>query len=268
MAGRLNAARQLDQAQAILGEAKSTMGPVDKTVTEQLSPQAAAGVPSPAAQILVARREINQALALVDDAMPHLTEDEQKRGQLIRTAAKARLDMLRRTPTILNASVKAVGAKSLVDRASALTLKASAAEIAASSNYGLHTASAVESASVALQRIKGQLGDARALYSQAASAFPGAGFERYIAYVDMRRQGAALLSQATSRWLKGDLVGAAAEYAAYERAVAKATVVVVKLPSASSAPGQAFRKLAGAAADAYAKSKQQALDAEKALGSP
>lgn len=268
MAGRLNAAKQLDEAQALLGQASSTMAPLDKLVSAQLSPAAAGGVPSSAAQILVARRELNQALALVDDAMPHLTEDEQKRGELIRTAAKARLVMINRAPAILAASAKAVDSKSLVDRAWELTLHASASEIAASSNYGLGKASAVESASVSLQRVKGQLGDARSLYSQAASAFPGLDFERYVAYVDVRRQGVALLSQAAAQWLEGDVVGAAASHAAYERSVAKASAAVAKLPSAPGAPGRAFRIVAGPAADAYAHAKQQALDAEKALGTP
>lgn len=268
MARRLEAARQLDQAQARLSQAGGTVTAIDKVVTEQLSPDAAAGVADTAPQILVAQRELNEIVSIVDGALPHLTDDEQKRGGLIRTAAKARLEMISRVPTILAASVKAVASKSFADRAGALTQKASAAEITAASNYGRHTASAVESASVSLARIKGELGDARALYSQAASAFPEAGFARYVAYVDLRRQGVSLLSKAAAEWLKGDSA-AAADFAVYDRSIGESAVAAKALPSApGAASAEGFRKVAGFAVDAYAKAKKQALDADKALGSP
>jgi hypothetical protein len=123
----------------------------------------------------------------------------------------------------------------------------------------------VESASVSLQRVKGQLTTARALYSQAAAAFPGAGFEQYAAYIDLRVLGVKQLASASSKWLKGNSAGAAADHVSYGLTVANASAALAKLPPAPAAPGQAFRKVAGPATDAYTKAKKQALDADKAL---
>jgi len=268
MAGRLDAVKKVDQAQALLDRAKPTVSSIDKLVTAQLSASASPGVPDSAPQILVARRDLKQALALVDEAMPHLTEDEQRHATDVRTATKARLDMLDRAPAILVASVKAVKAKALVDQASQEASAATIAETAASKNYSLGTASAVESASVSLQRIKGQFGDARQLYVQAAAAFPGGGLERFSAYIDARLQAVKLFSAATSAWLAGNRPTAAAQFAAYSRQFAKAATSIANQPSALAAPGQAFRKVAGSAADAYNKAKKQASDADKALSAP
>jgi len=268
MAGRLDAVKKIDQAQALLERAKPTVNSIDKLVTAQLSPSAAPGVPDSAPQILIARRDLKQALALVDEAMPHLTEDEQRHAMDVRAATKARLDMLDHAPAILVASVKAVKAKTLVDRAAQEASAAAIAETAASKNYSLGTASAVESASVSLQRIKGQLADARQLYAQAAAAFPGGGLERFSAYIDARTQAVKLFSGAASAWLAGNRPTAAAQFAAYGRQLAKAAASIANQPSAPAAPGQAFRKVAGPAADAYNKAKKQASDADKALSAP
>ena len=266
MAGRLDAAKKLDQAQALLDQAKGTVDSVNRTVTKQLSPEADAGVPDTAAQILVGRRELNQAVALIDSAMPHLTEDEQTRGGLIRAAAEARLAMLHRAPTILVASVKAVASKSLADRGWALTVSATAEETRAVQGYLLQTAPGVENASAAIARIKGSLTDAASLYSQAASAFPNAGFDRYVSYADKRVRAVSLLKQAAASWLSGNRAGAALSFAAYKAARAQADAAGKQLPYApGAASGEGFRKVAGFAADAYAKAKKQALDADKAL---
>ena len=268
MAGRLDAVKHVDEAQALLDRAKPTVSSIDKLVTTQLSASAAAGVPDTAPQILVARRDLKEALALVDSAMPHLTEDEQKHATDVRAASKARLDMLDRAPAILVASVKAVKAKTLVDQAWEEARVATIAETSASKNYALATASAVESASVSLQRIKGQLSDARQLYGQAVAAFPGASLERFTSYIDMRSQAVKLFSAAASAWLSGDKAGATADFAAYNRQLAKAAASIASPPAAPAAPGQAFRKVAGSAADAYNKAKKQATDADKALSTP
>jgi hypothetical protein len=266
MAGRLDAAAQMDQAQALVVRTESSIDAIDKVVVVQLSPRATAGFPDVAPQVLVARRDLKQAVALLDDAMPRLTDDEQKRAKLIRAAAKSRLDMAERAPAILATSAKAVKAKAFADQAWKTTQSASAAETAAVSLYRTGKASSVASASASLQRIKGQLGDARSLYSQAASAFPGAGFEHYAASASQRSQAVKLLTEAASTWLSGDAAGASADYAAYQKAAATASATAAKLPAAPSVPGRAFRKAAGPAVEAYAKAKQQMIEADKALG--
>ena len=268
MQGRLNAAKQVDQADALLKQADGTVADIDKIVTAQLAPDAAPGVPSVAAQILVARRELSQASALVSAAMPHLTDAEQRRAALMQTSATARLTMIDRAPVILATSTKAVKAKTLGDQAWHLTTLARDAEVAAARNYNRQSASAVESAAVSVTTIKGRLADARTLYSQAASAFPDAGFDRYVAYVDLKRSETAQLQEAAREWLAGSRPVAALAFKGYRAAATKSAAAAKSLPPApGNATGDAFRRLAGAASDAYAKAKQQALAADRALQS-
>jgi hypothetical protein len=269
MQARLDAAGQLDQAVALLDQAAGTIAAIDKAVTTQLSADAAPSAPSIAAEILVARRELNQANDLVDDAIPHLTDDERHRAELARAAINARLVMIKNAPSILAASTKAVRAKALGDRGWRLTVRANVAQGSASRSYQLQTASAVETASAAMSVIRAELGDASNLYSQAASEFPVAGFQSYVAYAGMRAVDAAQLQQAATAWLGGDASLARVVHSRYRTLSAKSAAAAKRLPYApGTATGKAFRAAAGSAADAYAKAKRQALDSEMALKSP
>ena len=269
MRGRLDATKQLEQAVVLLGQAEGTTAAVDKTVAVQLSADALSSAPDVAAEILVARRELGQANQLIDDAMPHLADDEQQRATLVKTAVRARLTMLDSAPAILIASVKAVQAKTLGDRAWQLTLHAQTAETAAVRDYEGQTASTVESASVAVTTIQIELSDARDLYSQAASAFPDAGFEQYAKYVDVRRAAVAQLAQATTQWLHNGKPLAKATFANYQSSATKVSSAAKSLPYApGSATGAGFRKVAGSQATAYAKAEKQAEAADKALKAP
>ena len=266
MAGRLNAAKQLDEAQALLGQAENSVDAVDKAVTIQLSPDAASSLADYSPQILVARRELKQAVALVGDAMPHLTEDEQSCGQLISTAANARLAMLARAPGILATSVKAVKAKALADQGWQQLGQASAEETMAVESYGQKTASAVESASVDAQRALESVNGARTPFSQAATEFSQAGFDRYVAYTKTRATALRSLLAAAKAWLAGDTGSAATAYRAYALSVAKARAAEAALPYApGAATSRAFRTLVGGSVAAYSKARTEALNADKAL---
>jgi hypothetical protein len=264
--GRMEAAEQMTQAEALLGQANGTVAHIQGTVDTQLSAQAEPSVPSVVAEILVARRELLAAQKLIDQAMPHLTNEEQHRASLMKDTAQARLVMIQGAPSILMASVKAVQAKTLGDRAWRLTLLAGNVEARAARNYSAQSASRVESAAVAMQAVTGQLAEARGLYSQAASAFPDAGFERYVAYIDQRRRQAAQLEDSAVAWLGGNRAQAAEDFAAYQVSAAKSAKVLATLPPApGNATGTAFRKVAGRAADAYDNARQEALRADRAL---
>ena len=269
MAARLDAVKQVDEAQAHLAQADSPIAQIDKVVAVQLSPEGASAVPSIETQMLIARRELNAAEGLVADAMPHLTEDEQKRAELLLTAVKARRTMVDRATTILRASVKAVKAKTIADQAWQLTLLALSDETSATQKYQSHKASSTARALAAVVTIRERLGEARALYSQATTAFPEAGFQRYVVYTDMRRKLVDQLELATRLWLAHDLAGAASAFAQYQASAAKVEKVRAALPYApGTATGIAFQKLAGRAADAYAKAKQLAAQTDKALATP
>lgn len=266
--GRLQAAEQITQAEAMLASARAKVSRIDDTVSTQLSAEAEPRVPSIAAEILVARRELNTTVRLIDEASPHLTKQEKSRAEAMRTAATSRLAMIGVAPGILHASVSAVQAKTIGDRAWALTKAAVRREMQSVRMYESRAASRVESAAITMHTAALQLAEARGLYSQAASASPDAGFEQYLVYVDLRRAQAKRLESAAQRWLAGDAVGAAEAYAEYRSAAGKAAAGLAALPVApGAATGAGFRKVAGAAVDVYSRERRKALEADKRLGS-
>lgn len=269
MAGRLGGAKQLDDAAGLLTQAENTVGQIDKLVQRQLSAEAGPNVRDIKPDVAVARRELTQARQLVADAMPHLTEDEQSRAKLVQSAVAARLIQLDRAPAILSASTKAVRAKSVADRGWDLMLRGEAAEQTAAKEYRANKASAVESAAVSVATIRAEFSDAQTFYSQAATAFPQAGIERYATYVGGKTPQLDALEAAARAWLRHDLASAAREFSAYQKASARTAVQRKQLPGAPGvATGQGFRQLAGSAADAYERARTEAQKADKALATP
>jgi hypothetical protein len=265
--GRLHAAEQLRQAEAMLVPARQTVVRIDNTVNTQLSAEAEPSVPSVVTEILVARRELTTAIKLIDEAMPHLTTQERARAEAMRVAASARLAMIKVAPSILIASVNAVQAKELGDRAWRLTKEATRREDQAARAYESKVAARVEGASVTMGTTILQLAEARRLYSQAASAFPDAGFERYVAYVDLRSGRAKLMQNAALRWLANESDMGRTAYSLYRSGGQKASSALAALPPApGNATGAGFRKVAGTAADTYERERKRANEADKLLG--
>lgn len=266
LSAQADARKNLAAASALLAQARSTVSTIDKQVDTQLSTDAAPGVPSTAAETLVARRELRQAVKLADEAAPHLAGSERERAALTKSSASARLVMIDRAPAILVASAKAVRAKTLGDQAWRQMQLASRTETTAASNYGKGTPSGVEAAAVSVNVIKERLGDARRLFSEAASASPEAGFDRYVAYTDSKAKEAAQLGRAATQWLDFERSAAAVTFKQYRAHVARSSAALELLPGAPGyATGEGFRKVAGGAADAYTKAKKQAAQADRAL---
>lgn len=266
MAGRLTAAKQLDQASAQLDQARGSMATVDKLVDLQLSADAGENVPDVGPEILVARRELKLSVSLLGQAMPHLTEDEQRRGNLIKISAEQRLVMLDRAPTILKVSVKAVRAKNLADAGWLRSQNASVFEARANAAYQKQTAIGVRSAQDLYSSAAGSLLLAKPLYSQAASAFPEADFGGYATYNKQRIVAVRTAENAAVAWLAGNRTKANTLRSAYSASSAKAAETFKTLPSAPGrTTGAAFARVAGGARDAYVSARSQADIADKML---
>lgn len=255
---RLDSARKLDTATAAVGRAAGTLEAVDRIVMEQLSPDAAPSVSDIRVERLVIRTEAQQATKLVDEAMPGLTEEQRRQAATVRSAAAAELAMINAAPTILAASTKAVRAKTFGDQAWRQVRLASRTETAAARDFEKHKAVNAESAFVSAGVEKKRLGEARKLYSRAASAFPDAGFGRYVSYVNAKSKGAVLLGDAASQWLDGNRWSARETFQRYRKSAKKSSAMLAALPAApGNATGTAFRRVAGSSTDAYLKARKQ-----------
>lgn len=104
MAARLNAAKQLDTATALVKQAEARLPEVDSAISAlPTSDSNKAGGALAAARS--ARAEFREATALLNDANPHLTEDEQRRAALVLKVASAReTQVARATPLLVAAA--------------------------------------------------------------------------------------------------------------------------------------------------------------------
>jgi hypothetical protein len=269
MRGRFNAVDQVNRANELLVQADNSIASVDRVVTVQLSPDAAAGAPDVTVELLVSQRELAQANALVQEASPHLSVDELTKANQLHAAIQARLTMVDRAPTILSASAKAVRAMQLVNQAAPLRARASRLETAAAAGYRSQTASAVESASVSVVTISAELGQVESLYSQAASAFPEAGLDGYVTATAARAKAVNALGQAARQWLADAKADAQVSWKSYQALASAAASASARLPADPGvAVGKGFRRAAGGAADAYKAAKAQAIAAESTLRTP
>jgi hypothetical protein len=268
MRGRLDAAKQLDDSQALLAQVRSGASDIDRVVQQQLSGSPAVTVPDLAPQTLVIRRDIHQIDALIGDALPHLTEDEQRQANLVQEAADARLGMLDAAPAIVRLSARSERALRAADVGWEQTQLANSSEASADAQYAKQTAVGVATAGNLYARATTQLKSASALYSQAASWFPEAGYKRYADQTNMRIAALAFATAGTKSWLAGDTALAQSQHAQYVAANAKATAVGKALASPPGrAGGDAFEKLAGSARQEYEAARAKAVAADAALSS-
>ncbi len=266
MQGRLDAANQLAQAITLLTQAKGSVSDVDRIVAQQLSSEPSASMPDVSPQVLVARRELTQIDVLIDDAMPHLTDDEQRRAKLVRQASDARLAMLDSMPTLLKASVRSARAMVPADAAWQQTQLADQAEASANAQYAKQTALGVRTSADLYGRASAQLKSASSLYSQAASAFPEAGYARYTDQSGLRVSALKLASMSTASWLSGNTALAKAQHEQYASQSAAAAAVAKALPSPPGrAGGDAFTNIAAASRQAYEAARAKVVAADEAL---
>jgi hypothetical protein len=266
MKGRLNAAKQLDDATALLKQARGSVSDVDRLVAAQLSAQPSATAPDVSPQILVARRELMQIDTLIDDAMPHLTEDEQRRAVLLREAADARLGMLAAAPALLKLSAKSARALAPANAAWRESQLADQTEASANAQYAKQTALSVRMSSDSYGQASTQVKTANSLYSQAASAFPEAGYNRYVDQGNLRIVALKSATASAASWVSGNKAIAATQHAQYVSQSAKAQAAAKALPSPPGrAAGDAFERLAGASRQAYEAARAKVVAADEAL---
>ena len=268
MRGRLDAAKQLDESQALLAQVRSGASDIDRVVQQQLSGSPAVTVPDLAPQTLVIRRDIRQIDSLIGDALPHLTEDEQRQANLVQEAADARRGMLGAAPAIVRLSARSERALRAADVGWQQTQLANSSEASANAQYAKQTAVGVATAGNLYARATTQLKSASSLYSEAASWFPEAGYKRYADQSNMRIAALALATASTKSWLAGDTTLAQSQQAQYLAANAKAAAVGKAFPSPPGrAGGDAFEKLAGSARQEYEAARAKAVVADAALSS-
>ncbi len=266
--GRLDAAKKLDRAISLLKQAIPTVGVTDAVVRADVTTATADRASELEPTLGDTRANLLEASALIDQGYSKLTDDERKQATRVQAAALARVQMLDAAPAIFSAMKDAVNAKWFADNGWSRTLAADQLARQSVADYNQHGIANVKNASALSTSATAGFTAARALFSQAASAFPDAKLEVYVAYVDRRLALATIAKQADIVWLAGDAAQANKLLAAYNSGDAAAAAAAAKLPvSPIVAIADAYKVQTAAPMDAYLKARQRAAEADAALKS-
>ncbi len=263
---RLAASKQVDAAEAKLEKVDVVVVRVDKVVRSEITSDLAKEALDASGAVGPARSDLEQIVADVDEALPNLTNDEQKRYKLLRAAAVARIDMLKLAPVILAANVKASQALVAGQAGWNGTLNADKLSDQAVAEYNKLTKGTVTSSQKLNKQAADELAAARSSFVQAEAAFPEAPFEAYIAFVDARIALNKLSQQSDAAWLAGDVAKANSIIATYNTEDKKAVVLAKALPATpEQAIADAYKALADKPTDEYYAARDAATKADRAL---
>lgn len=263
---RLTSAEQLDAATELVESADRAVIAVDAVVRAELTPEVGRKANELEPTIVPAKRQLEDALDLIEAAYPKLNDRERRRATLLRSTAMAKIQMLEQAPAILSASYMAAKAQPLADDAMARTLAADKLADSAVKSYNKLTKAGVQASAVNNAKAEKGFTEARELFSQAATAFPAGGMDRYVAYVNQKLAVVAISRKSDSAWLAGKLAEANSLIAPYNAADAKGVAMAKQLPaSPATAIADAYQAKADAATDAYFEARKKASTADQKL---
>jgi len=116
MGGRLEAAKQLDGARALLKETQPVFADLDDAVRANPNTTAATKAQRITGRLAPVRVRLANAIAELDAGMPHLTDAEQRHARLVQTASEARIEILDASLPILSAMKGATAATSSAEK--------------------------------------------------------------------------------------------------------------------------------------------------------
>lgn len=263
---RFEGARDLDKAASLLERADAVVLDVDEVVRSEATSEVATQAKALQAKLPSARRDLEECQRLIADAMDKVTGDEQRHARLLQASVAARLKMLDPASVILEANVKAGQALQPSQDGWAIVLAAEKLADQSVVEYNRLTRPGVtRSTQLALQAAR-RFGSARAYFSQAATAFPEAGFERYVKLIDAKIALLAISRQSNSAWLAGNILSANAairRYNVQEKQVLKLAGALPATPGTTVA--DAYETLAGAATKLYDTARREATEADARL---
>lgn len=260
------ASAELDRAVALIEGADRLVVEVDEVVRSQVTSELADPVAGAQPKVAQADDLLNEAIKVIEEASPRLSDEQSARASGLTQAATARLDMLAQAPAILDATAKAARALPLATAAWTRVLAADRLSDRAVSAYNKLTDAGVKESQRLNKQVATDLAAAREGFAQAEAAFPEADFEAYLAYVDLRIQLNGLSQRSDADWLAGELAKANAAIVTYNQLDARAVAAAKELPQTpESAVANAYVAVADAATDEYYAARERATEADRQL---
>lgn len=263
---RFEGARNLDTALDLLEQADEVVLDVDEVVRSEVSTALAQRATQLITRLPGTRRDLERAERLISGAMDSVTEDEQRRARLLRGSVLARLEMLDSADAILDANIKA--GLSLAPSQDGWTHVLAAEKLADESvrEYNKLTQASVRRSSRLVSQATSRLKRASPYFSQAATAFPEAGFDKYIDFIDEKVALLALSEQSNKAWLAGNVAAANAAIRRYNTKEKAVLALATALPpTPGRAVASAYEALAGEATKDYDAARKKATEADARL---
>lgn len=263
---RLDGAKGIDRAQALIQQADVTVIKVDRVVAAEVTTESAAQAAEVTPTISAASDKLAEAVRLLGAARASATEDEQERADLLSETAQQRIEMLKQAPTILDTMVKASSARALGADA---WQRASSAEQysdqAVELFNKLNTTAAKQSAELDV-KAKADYVAARDLMGKAQAAFPEAKFAAFLGYLDAKIAQVDVSKQATAAYLAGDTARANSLATSFNTEDKRLVEVAKTLPtSTGEVVAEAYDQVTKAATDAYYAARDKATKADTSL---
>ncbi len=266
MRGRLEAARKLDEASAVIEDVQTRVQAVDIVVRSEPDSETAQAAARVEPSIPKLESQLKQAAGRLDEGYDRLTEDEQRRATLVKAAMLGRVTMLEAAPPLMKAQAKAGTAGALAGQAWNLTLKADQNAAVAATEFDKRTPESAKTAAALNAKSEADLKTARELFSRAATAYPEARLGMYVAYADQRVKQIAIARKIDAAYAAGKTAEVTALIAAFRAADAKSAQMAGKLPLTPGIPIQdTLEAETKAVRDAYLEGKAQADEADRAL---
>ncbi len=266
MSKRLESAKQMDQAIIMVESADAAVIAIDKVIRAEVTPEVGQQALELDPTVAPAAAKLTEAVNLINAAYPDLNNAERAKANLLKTTAKAKLDMLEQAPVILSANVMVAKAQPLAQQAWDQTLAGDKLADSAVASYNKLTKAGVQDSAVKNAQAEKAFQSARDLFSQAATTFPEAGLDRYVAYVDQKLVQVGISRKSDVAWLAGKPAQANSFIAAYNKADAKGIAMYKALPpSPITAIAEAYKALADTPTVLYFEARDKASAADQSL---
>jgi hypothetical protein len=263
---RFQGARDLDSATTLLERADGVVLDVDEVVRSEVSSAVATQASELEPRLASARSDLEECQRLIADAMDKVTEDEQRHARLLQASVAARLKMLDPAAVILDANVKAGSAIGPAQQGWTIMLAAEKLSDQSVVEYNKLTKASVTLSTRLAEQAEARFRDAETYFSQAATDFPEAGFDRYVKVIDSKVALLGISKQSNSAWLAGNIASANAAIARYNEQEKKVLALAKALPATpGKAVADAYEALAGTATTEYDAARDEATQADTAL---
>ena len=200
---RLGAARKIDRATVIAKKVDGDVVAIDQAVRSPIDEQSAETKALAAKRIARARAQLEQVVALSNEAYGALNDDEREQALMLRATADARLQMLALAQPILAADAQAAAAAKDLTSGWDHLVAAKGLSKDAAAQYNKLTKPAVTQSNRLLAQVRSRLSSASADFEAAGEAFPSLDAKAYLTYIATLRQLNSLAIQSNKAWLKG-----------------------------------------------------------------